>query len=100
MGGNVNTTYKYGDEEFQIDRTDRLSIVVKDKENIVTIKVDRTENYDVRREDGWGAWHTSLDEALQHACRLLVGARTQLSKDQRVGEIDKLFNEVFSKERR
>ena len=39
MGGNVNTTYKYGDEEFQIDRTDRLSIVVKDKENIVRLRL-------------------------------------------------------------
>ncbi len=99
MGDNGSTTYKYGDEEFQIVRIDRLSLLVKDKENIVTIKVDRTENYDVRREDGWGAWHTSLDEALRYACRLLVGARNQLSKDQRVGEIDKLFNEVLSKER-
>ena len=91
MGGNDTTTYKYGDEEFQVDRTDRLAIVVKDKENEVTIRVDRTENYDVRREDGWGAWHTSLDGALRYACQLLIGARTQLSDDQRAKEIDKLF---------
>ena len=92
MGGNVSTTYKYRDEEFQIDRTDRLAIVVKDKENIVTIKVDRTDNYDVRRKDGWGAWHTSLDGALRYACKLLIGSRDQLSDDQRAEEIDKLFD--------
>ena len=91
MVGKVSTTYKYGDEEFQIDRTDRLSIVVKDKENIVTIKVDRTDNYDVRRKDGWGAWHTSLDGALRYACQLLIGARNQVSDEQRADELDELF---------
>ena len=78
-------TIKRDDGEFVVALAEdgKSATIIDDKGITVSIRYARGERpFDVRTPGGWGAWHSTMDSAVNYAIELCVQARTFLEPDE------------------
>ena len=81
----IKRTIKRADGEFVVALAEdgKSATVTDDKGFTVSIRYARGERpFDVRTPGGWGAWHTTMESAVNYAIKLCVQARTFLEADE------------------
>ena len=66
----------------EIDEARKVTTVTDEKGTRVTIRIDRSGNYDVRLPNGWGSWVTSVESAVDRAMSLCIEARSQPTEEE------------------
>ena len=78
--------HEYQNEKFFVTDGGQCALSVTDGTNTATIRI-KSGNFDVRNAAGWGNWATTLEQALDDACRLVIQARTEKTNEERCDEI-------------
>ena len=81
----LKRTIKQADGEFVVALAadGKSATVTDDKGFTVSISYDRGERpFNVRTPDGWGAWHSTMESAVNYAIELCVEARTFLEPEE------------------
>ena len=79
---------KRHDEQFvvQVSEDQKTTTVTDERGTVVTISWN-SGNYNVRLPNGWGAWSTTMDAAVERAVGLCIEARSQRTGDKAVQEM-------------
>ncbi len=83
--GGAKRTIKRDDGVFVVALAEdgKSATVTDDKDFTVSIHYARGERpFDVRTPSGWGAWHSTMEAAVNYAIELCVQARTFLEPDE------------------
>lgn len=87
-------TYKYRDEEFVITKPDGCAMKVTKGRYTAVISIHSATNLFREDLDGWGSNHTSLQAALDSACRRILDKLARPPKDELCSEIAKFYESL------
>ena len=79
---------KRQDEQFvvQVSEDKKTTTVTDEHGTVVTISWN-SGNYNVRLQNGWGSWSTTMDAAVERAVGLCLEARSQRTADKAAEEM-------------
>ena len=87
-------TYKYRGEEFLITKPDGCAMKVTKGRYTAVISIHAATNLFREDLDGWGSEHTSLQAALDSACRRILDKSARPSKEELCSEMGKFYESL------
>ena len=86
--------YKYKGEEFVITKPEACSLKVTKGRFTAAVSIHTATNLFRGTLDGWGTNHTSLQAALDAACRRILEQSARPPKEQLCSEMEKFYESL------
>ena len=86
--------YKYQGEEFIITKPEACAMKVSSGEYTAIVSIHSATNQFRESLDGWGSDHSSLQQALDAACRRILEKSARPTKEQLCSEIDEFYSSL------
>ena len=90
----ITQEYKYEGEEFVITKPEACAMNVSRGEYTATISIHSATNQFRESLDGWGSDHSSLQLALDAACRRILQKSAKPTKEQLCSEMDEFYSSL------
>ena len=86
--------YKYQGEEFVVTKPDTCAMEVSRGGYKAVISIHSATNQFRESLDGWGSDHSTLQQALDAACRRILDKATRPMKEQLCSEMDVFYESL------